>query len=310
MLSFLDPRAPTCPTSLLERARSASGCARVAIANAGAPLPIASGKAAAEAGLISPVLIGNREEILSQARKLEWDISRFEMIEADGEEASARAAMDAVNAGRADILMKGQLHTDVFMKAALDRDTGVRAGKRFVHIFYMTTPESERPLILTDCAVNVAPDLKTRQVAVESVLRVCEAVGIARPKIAALSATEEVLSSVPSSGEANELVQWARQHYPDAHFSGPLAMDLILSQDAARIKNRHDDPVAGDPDAIIMPDLVSGNSFFKALVYLRAACAAGVVMGGKVPIVLTSRADPPQARLASLALATLLRSRD
>ena len=150
------------------------------------------------------------------------------------------------------------------------------------------------------------PYVSSRQVAVECVLEVCRAVDIAQPKIAVLSATEEVIPSVPSALAADELVQWAKETHPEAAFSGPLALDLILSKESAKIKKRDADPVTGDADAIIVPDIVAGNVLFKALVYLRAACAAGVVMGGKVPVVLTSRADPPAARLASIALAAVL----
>lgn len=306
MLEFLDQRAPICPQTLLDQATTGAARPRVAVANAGAPLPMAACKTATEAGLVWPVLIGNRQQILQEANALAWDIDTFELIEADGEEAAARAATLAVTEGRADVLMKGQLHTDVFMKAALDRDTGIRAGRRFVHVFHMTMPESDRPLLISDCAVNVAPDFKTQQVAVECILEICEAIGVRSPKVAVLSATEEVIESVPSAMAADQLVRWARDAFPHAKFSGPLAMDLILSKEAARIKQRDADPVTGDPDAIIVPDLVSGNALFKALVYLRAGCAAGVVMGGKVPVVLTSRADPPAARLASIALAAVL----
>ncbi|HUS96870.1 MAG TPA: phosphate acyltransferase [Hyphomicrobiaceae bacterium] len=307
MLSFLDPRSPACPASLLDMARGSDKRPRLVVTNAGAPLPMAACKTATEAGLILPVMVGDTAAIAKEAKALNWDISTFEVIDAIGEEASARKAMIAIKDGRGDVLMKGQLHTDVFMKAALDRDTGIRDGRRFVHIFHITTPDSERPLVISDCAVNVAPDLKTRQVAVECVLDVFRALGTKQPKIAVLSATEEVIASVPSSLDADELVRWARESHPQALYSGPLALDLILSMDAVRIKGREQDPVAGDADAIIVPDLVSGNAIFKAMVYLRAGCAAGVVMGGKVPMVLTSRADPPEARLASIALAAVLK---
>ncbi len=307
MLAFLDQRSAVCPASLLEKAKANPNRPRVAIANAGAPLPMESCKAATDEGLILPVFVGNREAIRREAAALNWDIETFELVEAEGEEAAAKAATLAVQDGRADVLMKGQLHTDVFMKAALDKETGIRDGRRFVHVFHMTMPESDRPLLITDGAVNVTPDFKTRQVAVECVLEVCQAVGIAQPKVAVLSATEEVIPSVPSAIEADELVQWARGAHPEAAFSGPLALDLILSKESAKIKKREGDPVTGDADAIIVPDIVAGNVLFKALVYLRAACAAGVVMGGKVPVVLTSRADPPAARLASLALAAVLK---
>ena len=307
MLAFLDQRNAVCPESLLQKAKANPNRARIAVANAGAPLPMESCKEATDSGLILPVLVGNRDAILKEAAALDWDIDTFEIVEAGGEEAAAKAATIAVQEGRADVLMKGQLHTDVLMKAALDKETGIRDGRRFVHIFHMTMPESDRPLLITDGAVNVTPDLRTRQVAVECVLEVCRAVDIAQPNVAVLSATEEVIPSVPSALAADELVQWAREAHPEAAFSGPLALDLILSKEPAKIKKRESDPVTGDADAIIVPDIVAGNVLFKALVYLRAACAAGVVMGGKVPVVLTSRADPPAARLASIALAAVLK---
>ncbi|MGI9521519.1 MAG: phosphate acyltransferase [Hyphomicrobiaceae bacterium] len=306
MYAFLDPRPCVCPATLLTRAKEGQRRTRVAVANAGGELSIASCKAAFDADLIEPVLIGESEDIRRAAESLEWDITPFELIETSDEETAARVATSAVREGRADVLMKGQLHTDVLMRAALDRDQGLRAGRRFVHVFHLTTPETDRPLILSDCAVNVLPDVATRKVAVSCVIEVCRSVGLGEPKVALLSATEEASSSVPSSVEADEIVRWGRAAYPAAMFSGPLAMDIILSKEAARIKGRSADPVSGDADAIVVPDLVTGNALFKTFVYLRAACAAGIVLGGTAPIVLTSRADPPEARLASLALASTL----
>ena len=299
---------PNCPRGLLARAKEL-GAARTVVVCADAALPMLSTEAAVRAGICEPLFIGSHERIKAEAAKLAWDISAFEIINIEGEQAAAQAAMQVVREGRAEVVMKGQIHTDILMKVAVSRDTGIRAGSRLVHVFHMTPPYSDRPLIVSDGAVNVSPDMETRKAALKAVVTVAHAVGIERPKVALLSATEEPIPSMPSACEARELREWARENIPDAAFSGPLALDLILSKGAALAKNLQDDEVAGAADAIVVPDIVSGNVLFKSLVYFRSACAAGVVLGGLVPIVLTSRADPPEARLASLALASVLSRR-
>jgi phosphate acetyltransferase len=263
-------------------------------------------KAATEAGIMTPIFTGEAEMIQAEADKLGWDISGYELIEASGEEASGMAAAQACGEGRADVLMKGQLHTDVFMKSALSRDNGLRTGNRLVHVFHISHPDGGKPILISDAAVNVAPDLETRKAAITSCVDLLRKLGTAEPKVAMLSATESVLPAVPSSGEGRELRDWAVENIKNAHFSGPLALDLILSPESVAIKGLGSDPVAGDADAIIVPDIVSGNALFKSLVYLSGGCAAGVVMGAKVPILLTSRADPAAARWASVALAAIL----
>jgi phosphate acetyltransferase len=170
----------------------------------------------------------------------------------------------------------------------------------------LTVRGSDQPLLISDAAVNVDPDIETRKQAIRVVTDTLKALGIARPRIALLSATETPIPSIASSLEARELADWAAVAVPDADVRGPYALDLILSPDAARVKQLGDDPVAGRAEAIIVPDIVSGNALFKSLVYARGACAAGVVIGGKVPILLTSRADLPEARLASFALASIV----
>ena len=300
-----DVAAVRCPTSLLDKAR-ALGPVRVAVACADAAMPLESCRAATDAGIMTPVLCGNPERIRSEAGNIGWKIDGFDVVAAEGEEAGAMVAAQTVREGRAGVLMKGQVHTDVFMKAALNKEVGLRGEGRFVHVFHITPPHNDVPILISDGAVNVAPDFETRKVAVKAVVEVAAAIGLAQPKIAVLSATEEPIPSVPSAVAAKELVEWARAAHPEAVFSGPLALDLILSKASARIKSRDSDPVTGAADAIIVPDIVAGNVLFKALVYLCGGCAAGVVLGGRAPIVLTSRADPPEARLASLALARLL----
>lgn len=302
---FLSPREAVCPDWLLDMAQKAA-TPRVAIARAGAPLPMEAARDAAEAGIMEPVFTGERYMIEAEAEKLGWDISQFQIIEAEGEADSGMAAAMACGDGRATVMMKGQLHSDTFMRAALARDAGLRTGNRLVHIFHITHPDGGPAITISDAAVNVHPNMETRKDATREVVKLLHMLGNARPKLAFLSATESVLPAVPSSVEADELATWARAEIADADFSGPLALDLILSPDAVATKKLTADPVAGQADAIIVPDIVTGNALFKSLVYLTGGCAAGIVMGAKVPVLLTSRADPPAARMASVCLAAIV----
>ena len=302
---FLSKREPVCPPNLIEKAR-AYAPPRVAIARAGAPAPMEAAKEAAEAAVMVPVFVGERDRIEQEAKTLDWDVSAFDLIEAQGEEGSAEAAVAAVRSGAAEVYMKGHLHTDTFMKAAIHKVDGLRGSQRFVHIFHMSPPDGGKPLLICDAAVNVAPSIGVRQGAIQLVSDLSRKLGTERPRIAILSATETPIESVPSSMEAKELMDWAAVNVPEADVRGPLAMDLILSEEAARTKGMGDDPVAGEADAVIVPDIVAGNALFKTLVYVGGACAGGVVLGGAAPILLTSRADPPAARLASACLAAIL----
>lgn len=308
MTGFLSQTAPICPPDLIERARAA-GPARVAIARAGAPLPMQAAKEATEAGIMEPIFVGEAEAIRAEAATLGWDIAAHRLVDASGEADAGDKAARLTGAGEADALMKGHLHTDVFMKAALHREAGLRTGKRLVHIFHISPPDGGRAIMVCDAALNVAPDMTTRQAGVVAVAELGAALGIERPKIAVLSATETPIPSMPSSEEARDLADWAKAEGVAADVSGPLALDLILSPEAVAIKGVENDPVAGRADAVMVPDIVSGNALFKALVYLGGGCAGGVVMGAAAPILLTSRADPPAARLASAALAALVRRR-
>ena len=302
---FLSPSAAECPQDLLDLA-AAKGRPRVAIARAGAPLPMLAAKEATEAGIMQPIFTGERYDIEREAEALDWDIKPFRLIEAEGEGASGFAAAALCGVGEADVLMKGQLHTDAFMKSALNREAGLRTGERLVHTFHISHFDGGRPMIVSDAAVNVAPDMMTRQASTHAVVDLLRALGNDHPRVAFLSATESPIASVPGSIEARELAEWAKREFQEASFSGPLALDLILSHDSAAVKGMHDDPVAGHADAIVVPEIVSGNAVFKALVYLSGGCAGGLVTGAKVPILLTSRSDPAAARLASAALAAIM----
>ena len=301
---FLSNRAATAPRDLIQRAQ-AFAPPRVAIARAGAPLPMEAAEDATKAGIMTPVFVGEADIIRAEAAKLNWDISPYALHDTMGEEEAGRTAAALCGAGEADVLMKGQLHTDVFMKAAVNRDAGLRTGQRFVHIFHISHPDGGRPILISDAAVNVAPDLDTRKASITEVRALLHRLGNPRPKIAILSATESPIPSVPSSMDGDALADWARAELTDVDVSGPLAFDLIMSPEAVATKKLTADPVAGQADAIIVPDIVSGNALFKAFVYLTGGCAAGIVTGAKVPILLTSRADPPAARIASAALAAI-----
>ena len=301
---FLSTREAVAPADLIARAQT-FGAPRVAIARAGSALPMEAAEEATKAGIMVPVFVGERDMILDEAEKLDWDISGYALHDTTGEEEAGRTAAALCGAGQADVLMKGQLHTDVFMKSAVSRDAGLRTGQRFVHIFHISHPDGGKPILISDAAVNVAPDLETRQSSIIEVKKLLNKLGNDRPKVAILSATESVIASVPSSVEARALADWAADHIEGIDVTGPLAFDLIMSPKAVATKKMTDDPVAGQADAIIVPDIVSGNALFKAFVYLAGGCAAGIVTGAKVPILLTSRADPPAARIASAALAAI-----
>lgn len=301
---FLSNREAVAPADLIARAQGFSA-PRVAIARAGSPLPMEAAEDATKAGIMIPVFVGEADMVRAEADKLDWDISGYALHNTTGEAEAGKTAAALCGAGEADVLMKGQLHTDVFMKSAVSRDAGLRTGARFVHIFHISHPDGGKPILISDAAVNVAPDLETRQSSITEVQKLLNKLGNDRPKIAILSATESVIPSVPSSVDGRALADWARENVAGIDVSGPLALDLIISPEAVATKKLNDDPVAGQADAIIVPDIVSGNALFKAFVYLTGGCAAGLVTGAKVPILLTSRADPPAARIASAALAAI-----
>jgi phosphate acetyltransferase len=305
MSSFLSDAVADAPALLIRQAQDAP-TPRVAIARAGAPLPMLAAMEATQANMMVPLFTGERDMIQAEADKLGWDISPYEIINTTGEIEAGNAAAMACGEGRADVLMKGQLHTDVFMRAAVSRDAGLRTGKRFVHIFHITTPDGSGSITISDAAVNVHPNIDTRKDATREVVDLLHKIGNPRPKVAFLSATESPIEAVPSSTEGRELRDWAIENIRDADFSGPLAFDLIMSPKAVQAKKLTGDPVAGQADAIIVPDIVSGNALFKSFVYLSGGCAGGIVMGAKVPILLTSRADHAAARLSSIALGAIV----
>jgi len=303
---MLDPLSTTiqCPEPLLQMARQ-SPPIKTAIINAVNGLVLESAREASEAGIIIPVLVGNPSAMRSAAESIGWDIGALQMIDASGEEAAAAAGAAAAGRGDADAIMKGNLHTDVFMRAVLNRDAGLRQGQPLTHVFHLSLPGQSGSLIMTDCALNPAPDFELKKAILQNAVAVAQATGVKRPKVAILSATEVPNKHIPSSMEAVDLKDWAAGAIADADVDGPLAFDLAVSREAARIKGVSS-PVAGAADIILVPEITAGNALYKMLVQYAGACAGGLVVGAKVPVLLTSRSDPPAARLASAALASIL----
>ena len=308
---FLSHHAPQCPAWLLESAATAAPFV-MGVVGANSLVAMETARDAYVAGLAIPHLIGDNAVIRKLANELDWDITKIAITHASGEDSIVTTATELVQDGTIQALMKGHVHTDRFMAGIIKRSSGIRGDKRLVHIFALFPYNGGKPLLLADGAVNVAPDFATRQVMLREMVRVAQILGRnrprPRPRIAIISATETPIASVPDSLAAEELAAWGRTHLPQADISGPLSLDLALSPQAVAIKGLKDDAVAGLSDGLIMPDLTTGNVLFKALVWFKGACAAGVVIGGNVPIMLTSRADSAAARLASVALGAKLYS--
>lgn len=301
---FLSPLTPQCPARLLAQANGGTP-PRVALVNAGAVIPLQGLREAHEAGLADPILIGNPAKIRAAAAEIGWDIRAFRLIDAPESSAAPAAAALAVK-GEADSIMKGQIHTSTFLKGLLPSSLGLRAkGDLCAHLFHITMPGHDRPLILTDAALNPAPDVQTRKAALTHAVRLASILGDDHPKAGLLAASEDVTPGIPSTGEAAEIALWAKTALPGATVQGPMALDLILSARAAAIKG-YDSIVAGDADIIVVPDITTGNALFKLMVLGMGACAGGIVMGLKVPLLLTSRSQEAPDRLASAALGAIV----
>ena len=262
--------------------------------------------AAARMGLIVPFLVGPRERIQSVAKANGIDLAGAEIVEAPNSEASATAAVKLVREGKAEALMKGSLHTDELMAAVVRRETGLRTARRVSHCFVMDVPGRDEGLIITDAAVNIFPTLEEKADILQNAIDLAHALGIAEVRVAVLSAMETINSKVPSTIEAAALCKMMDRHQVSgALIDGPLALDNAIDPDAARIK-KIDSPVAGRANVLLVPDLEAGNMLAKSLTFMAGADAAGIVLGARVPIILTSRADSLITRLASCAVAVLV----
>lgn len=300
---FLAKTPPVCPPSLLGHARSLPR-PRVALVNAGGANPLQGMREAAEAGLADPVLIGDVEKIRATADEIGWDISGLPLVHAP-KEAAAHEAAHMARAGEVGAIMKGQIHTTAFLKGLLPSAAGLRApGARCGHVFHITMPASERPLLLTDAALNVDPDVPMRQACLTHAVTLAMRLGIERPKAAILAPSEDPTPSVPNTMEARQIADWAAKALPNAVVQGPMAMDLILSRAAAEAKDFVSE-VAGDADIVVTPNITAGNAIFKLMSFGMGCCCAGVVLGAKVPILLTSRAQGAAERTASMALGVI-----
>lgn len=293
-----------CPADLLVMAKKLPA-APTAVVNAGSVLPLQSARLAYEKGLIEPVLVGDCCEIRAAAKQIDWDISDLRLVNAGDEVAAARASVALARHREVTSLMKGNLHTDNLLRAVLSRQDGLRTESRLSHVFHMTVPGSDRSICITDAAINVLPNLDVKLDIARNAVALLHALGNQKPRVAVLSATEQVTDKVPSSLEADELSKKAANGAIEgAIVDGPLAFDNAVSLEAAKIK-RIDSPVAGQADILLVPNIEAGNFLFKQMVYFMSAAAAGIVMGASVPIVLTSRADAAPSRLAAAALASI-----
>jgi phosphate acetyltransferase len=261
---------------------------------------------AARLSLIDPILVGPPDRIRAVADACNLDISAMELVASDHSHDSAAKAVELVTAGRVEALMKGSLHTDELMGAVVSRQAGIRTARRISHCFIMDVPNHPDALIITDAAVNIAPTLDDKVDIVQNAIDLAHAMGVAEVRVAILSAMETVSAKVPSTIEAAALCKMAdRGQITGAILDGPLALDNAISPEAAKIK-RIASPVAGRANVLVVPDLEAGNMLAKSLSFLAHADAAGIVLGARVPVILTSRADSLLTRLASCAVAVMV----
>ena len=261
---------------------------------------------AAKLGLIRPILVGPKAKIEALAESLKLDIAGYELVDAPHSHAAAAKAVELVRTGKAEALMKGALHTDELMAEVVKRDTGLRTARRISHCFVMDVPSYATALIISDAAVNISPSLKDKVDIVQNAIDLAHALRFPEVRVAILSAMETVNPDVPSTVEAAALCKMAdRGQITGGILDGPLALDNAINLEAADIK-KIVSPVAGRANVLIVPDLEAGNMLAKSLSFLAGADSAGVVLGAKVPIILTSRADSVMARLASCAVAALV----
>jgi phosphate acetyltransferase/phosphate butyryltransferase len=260
---------------------------------------------AARARIIVPILCGPADRIRRVAKDLSLDIGAFEIVDVPHSHAAAARAVELVRMGRAEVLMKGSLHTDELMAEVVKRDGGLRTARRVSHVFVMDVPTYHKPLMVTDAAVNIAPTLDDKRDIIQNAVDLAHALHIQQPKVAILSAVETVTAKIPSTIEAAALCKMAdRGQITGALLDGPLAFDNAISAEAARIKHITS-LVAGDADILVVPDLEAGNMLAKNLTFMARADAAGIVLGARAPVILTSRADNERTRMASCAVAAL-----
>lgn len=261
---------------------------------------------AAEKKLIAPILVGPAEQIAATAKSAGVDLGTLQIIDAPDGPASAKKAVELIREGKAEILMKGSLHTDELMSAIVSREGGLRTGRRISHVFVMDVPTYHKVLIITDAAINIAPTLEDKVDICQNAIDLAISLGLEKPKVAILAAVETVTSKMPATLDAAALCKMAeRGQIKGGLLDGPLAFDNAISKEAAKTKGINSE-VAGDPDILLAPDLEAGNILAKQLSFLANADSAGLVLGARVPVILTSRADSVRSRIASCAVAKLV----
>ncbi|MBL8415583.1 MAG: phosphate acetyltransferase [Propionivibrio sp.] len=261
---------------------------------------------AAEMGILQPILVGRHDKIEAVAAEFKLDISRYQVVDVPHSHAAAEMAVQLAREGKAEMLMKGSLHTDELMAAVVRSATGLRTGRRISHAFIMDVPSLDRVIVVTDAAINIFPTLTDKMHIIQNAIDLVTDLGFPNPKVAILSAMETVNPDVPSTVEAAALCKMAdRKQITGGILDGPLALDNAIDLTAAAIK-KIDSPVAGQADILVVPDLEAGNMLAKSLSFMADADAAGIVLGARVPIILTSRADSVMTRLASCAVAALV----
>ncbi len=300
---MLSNKKIVCPDNLVNVAKKV-GNVDAAIVNAGEIFPMEAVHKAVQHNLINPTFIGNENEIKKYANKLKWDISKYKIINEQDENNTAPIAAKLASEDKVKIIVKGHIHTDILMKAVLKRDLNLIGKKRLSHVWHMTLDKNDKPFIITDGVVNVLPKLEVKMHILKNAVDFANKIGISRPKVAILSATEEILESVPSSIDANMITKRAKEENINADVFGPLAFDNSVSKKSAAIKKIKND-VSGNTDILLVPNVEAGNALVKMMIYFMGACAAGVVLGSKVPVVITSRSDEAEARFASIAAAVV-----
>ncbi|MFT0859846.1 phosphate acetyltransferase [Ancylobacter sp. G4_0304] len=308
MADMLDPDGAAPKLSKYDRLiASASACdpAPTVVAHPCDETSLRGALEAAEAGLIVPVLVGPQAKIAAVAAEHGIDITGIEIVDAPHSHAAAAKAVELVRQGRGELLMKGSLHTDELMKEVTSSATGLRTARRLSHVFVMDVPGHDETLFITDAAINIFPDLDAKRDIIQNAIDLWTGIGLGTPRVAILSAVETVTTKIPSTIEAAALCKMAdRGQITGGLVDGPLAFDNAISPEAAAIKGIAS-PVAGRAQILVVPDLEAGNMLAKNLTFLTHADAAGIVLGARVPIILTSRADSVRTRLASCAVATL-----
>jgi phosphate acetyltransferase len=290
---------------LIERARKVEPPAKTVVAHPCDESSLRGPIEAAEAGIITPILVGPAAKITAVARQCGLDVDRYEIVDAPHSDAAAATAVELIHQSRGELLMKGSLHTDELMRAVTSGKTGLRTARRISHVFIMDVPTYPETLFITDAAINIFPDLDAKRDIVQNAIDLFTQVGLGTPRVGILSAVETVTSKIPSTIEAAALCKMAdRGQITGGILDGPLAFDNAIDPEAARIKGIKSE-VAGRVQIMVVPDLEAGNMLAKNLTFLAKADAAGIVLGARVPIILTSRADSVRSRMASCAAAVL-----